>query len=630
MTERWLTTEAIDVQIPKFDLYDVSGSKATVLRLKLTKPLKDNSAAGLEVDLNNDAVAAKIAGTFDGKDLAGPQPFLKLEAQAKGKDWSANVDASAALQGEMARLESSMDLTMSESKIKAQPKMVLTLNQTEGLLKVETSVKGLPGPLVNLDNIQAELRQPFDKGYAWSARPAIFKIWGPVDLFFIDKDMRPPLEKSCRCKIPEKLVVTYEGRAWFEPMLSQPASPANVLESKLSVEGVDNKLLNLNLNAHLKVNKHRDQWIIEPRLDSVATVQSFQGLRQFLDARNVMIPAPLDVLDGKVILSAKGAVDHDDKIIRGATDVKADLSSPSQKVDVDFIFRFELARDFSALDVYVQTLIREFKIEMPPIDPVRGLPPLKADSRVLFKPEPKANPGKFKFRVFFDVKTAGAGSVKLLSKLASPYAPVTLDINTNSKGESAGFVRLEPFTIQYLRRLVSVERLQVNLSEDEAGVFPIGGRFRLDQTSYKIYVDLAGTAEAPIVNLSSEPYLERNDIISVLLFDRTSDQLVSADADTAGSVNAAMADRAIGLFGLWAFATTPIRSFSYNAITKVYTATVQLADGLTAGVGTNWERAAHLEVRKRVSRRWVLTASWSPTENKEQVGKLVLQWEKRF
>ena len=152
----------------------------------------------------------------------------------------------------------------------------------------------------------------------------------------------------------------------------------------------------------------------------------------------------------------------------------------------------------------------------------------------------------------------------------------------------------------------------------------------MDQSAYKIFVDLSGTAEAPIVNLNSEPYLERNDIISVLLFDRTSDQLVSADADTAGSVNAAMADRAIGLFGLWAFATTPIRSFSYNAVTKVYTATVQLADGLTAGIGTNWERAAHLEVRKRVSRRWVLTASWSPTENRDQVGKLVLQWEKRF
>ena len=190
--------------------------------------------------------------------------------------------------------------------------------------------------------------------------------------------------------------------------------------------------------------------------------------------------------------------------------------------------------------------------------------------------------------------------------------------------------RLEPFNLVYLRRTVSVERLQMTLTEDENGDFPIGGRLRLDQTAYKIYVDLAGTLDSPIVNLNSEPFLPRADIISVLLFNRVNDQLVSADADTAGSFEAALADRAIGLLGLWAFATTPIRSFSYNAVTKVYTATIELADGLTAGVGTNWERAAHLEVRKRVSRRWVLTASWSPSEDREQVGKLVLQWEKRF
>ena len=143
-------------------------------------------------------------------------------------------------------------------------------------------------------------------------------------------------------------------------------------------------------------------------------------------------------------------------------------------------------------------------------------------------------------------------------------------------------------------------------------------------------MNVSGTIRNPHIDLDSDPYLPRSEIISVLLYDRTSDQLVSADAETVGGFEAALADRAIGLLGLWALSTTPIRSFSYNAVTKVYSATVQLSDGLTAGVGTNWEHAAHLELRKRVSRRWVLTASWSPSSENEQVGKLVLQWEKRF
>ncbi|MBC7371600.1 MAG: hypothetical protein H7326_08550, partial [Bdellovibrionaceae bacterium] len=78
------------------------------------------------------------------------------------------------------------------------------------------------------------------------------------------------------------------------------------------------------------------------------------------------------------------------------------------------------------------------------------------------------------------------------------------------------------------------------------------------------------------------------------------------------------------------FAATPIQSFSYNPLTKVYTATVKITDDLTAGIGTNWEESARLELRKRVSQKWMLTASWTPNEAGDVEEKLVLQWEQRF
>ncbi len=631
---KWLTVENMNLQVPKFALLSSDGKSESIISAKLTKPGKDQNKALADFEVTFADGVNKFAakGWADTTKLDVAAPFLKLDAEGAGKGWKIKTAASGFYQGETAKFETESDLAVGEpgKEIKAHPKLNVTMTAAEAFLKLQSPVINIPGPMVKIEKLEAELRVPFDNGYAWSERPAAFKVWFPADLFFVDKDMRPPLEKSCRCKIPERLVVTYEGRAWLEHLLGKPADSTTVLDSKLSVEGVDNKLLTVNLNAHLKVNKLGEEWILEPRLDSSVLVQSFQGLRQFLDARNVMIPAPLDILDGKISLLARGSVDHDDKLIRTAVDIKVALNSPTQKIDIESTVRLNLTRDFKSLDVIVQTLIKELKIELPPIDPIRGIPSLKTDSRLVFKQAEPKKSSAFKMRVFFDVKTVNPGAVKLLSKLADPYAPITVDVNNNKQGESSGSLRLEPFTLTYLRRKVMLERLQMTLTENEDGDFPIGGRLRIDQTAYKIFVDIAGTAGSPIINLNSEPYLERADIISVLLFDRVSGELVSADADTAGGVNAAMADRAIGLFGLWAFATTPIRSFSYNAVTKVYTATVQLADGLTAGVGTNWERAAHLEVRKRVSRRWVLTASWSPTEDHQQVGKLVLQWEKRF
>lgn len=630
----WLTVDVIDLQVPDFVFSAADGKSESKLAFKVTKPSKEKEPGltDYEVSYADTESRATLTGWIDANRIDKPIPFFYAEVVADGKNWKTTSQIHGVFQNENAKFTAGSVVAVGEGgkAMTAQPQWTLTMSEAEGLIKIETPIQGMPGPLVKLDKVEVEAHIPFDHGFEWSERPATFKIWTPVDLFFIDKDMRPPLEKSCRCKIPEKLTVTYDGRIWPRQLLSAPTTSSQVMDSKLSVEGVDNKLLSLNLNAHLKVLKQKDQWIFEPRMDSAASVESFQGLRQFLDARNVMIPAPLDILDGKILMTARGSVDHDEKLIRVSVDAKVDLSSPTQKVLLDSSVRFDLARDFKNLDIFVQTLIREVRIEMPPIDPVRGIPSFKTDSRLVFKaPSPLKN-SKFRTRVFFDVKTASPGAVKLLSKLAEPYAPVTIEVNNNNKGESAGSIRLEPFDISYLRRKVHVERLQVTLSENEDGDFPIGGRLRLDQTAYKIYVDLGGTLDAPIVNLNSEPFLPRADIISVLLFDRVNDQLVSADADTAGSFDAALADRAIGLLGLYAFATTPIRSFSYNAVTKVYTATVQIADGLTAGLGTNWERATHLEVRKRVSRRWVLTASWSPSEDREQVGKLVLQWEKRF
>jgi hypothetical protein len=49
-----------------------------------------------------------------------------------------------------------------------------------------------------------------------------------------------------------------------------------------------------------------------------------------------------------------------------------------------------------------------------------------------------------------------------------------------------------------------------------------------------------------------------------------------------------------------------------------------------AGVGTNWEQATNFELRKRVSARWMLTATWAANQANRQEGRLVLQWEKRF
>jgi hypothetical protein len=176
---------------------------------------------------------------------------------------------------------------------------------------------------------------------------------------------------------------------------------------------------------------------------------------------------------------------------------------------------------------------------------------------------------------------------------------------------------------------MAVESFQTELNQP-FGNFPAKGRFRINQALYKIYIDVLGTLTKPQVVLSSDPYLDRSDIISVLLYGRPNDQLVAADAKTVGSFDAAVADRAIGLLGLWALSSTPIQSFSYNQLSQQYSAQLKISDDTSLSVGTNWEQATSLEVQKRLSDRWMISAGVEPNEEDQQTRKLRLQWEDRF
>jgi hypothetical protein len=310
------------------------------------------------------------------------------------------------------------------------------------------------------------------------------------------------------------------------------------------------------------------------------------------------------------------------------------LGSERQKVDLSADGFFDIHPKAKELDVQVQILIQDLLLQLPPLDPIHGFPKIAKDSRFEISPpqKKKRTAGEFKVSYHIQVKTKNPNSIRLLSSLAEPLIPLGVDLTIQSESPLQGSIQLQPFDIEYLKRRSTVEKLNITVN-DPKGIFPVNGRFRVDQNPYKIYVDVLGTLKSPIIHLSSEPYLDRSDIISVLLYGRTNDQLVAVDSKTVGSFDAAIADRAMGLFSIWAFSSTPIQSFSYNQLTQQYTAQVKLSDDTTFSVGTNWEEAATLELQKRLSEQWIISASLEPTTNNnqdEQVEKLRLQWEDRF
>ena len=630
-SNQFLIFNTVDLQIANFQLRLPSQQTWVVTGTVLKNPsVANNQAMQIYLSVASKDLTAEAKGELNGALLGSEQSFLRMEVSVKAAAWSFQGALLGTYKDETLQVHSQPKIELGDPKkpLVIHPKLQLTVSEKALDIKSQVAVTGLPGPIVNLQKVEAALRVPLKNDSLWGEEPATLQMDIPVDLFLIDKNMRAPLEIACRCKLPEEFHATISAKAWLKKYFSENKSREKVAEANLNFKSVENKLFTADLAADIDVFRENNSWQFDPRLDADITIHSFQGIRRYLDAKGVIIPAPLDILEGTINLTAKSPVAQKENYLHTALQVAVNLKSPTQVVGADATINLQLANTFKSLDVDLDVMIRTLKLDLPPLDPVLGIPALSSDSRILRVAPETAKPN-FQVRVVSRLRTEKAGAIQLSSKFAKPYIP--LSVLVNSKGtESTGFVHFEPFTVNYLRRKIFVEKINISLAKNEEEDLPIDGRFRIEQGGYKIFIGLSGTVQSPTVLFTSEPVLSKNDIISVLIYGRVASQLVANEAETAGNVNAAVTDRAVGLFGLWAFASTPIQSFSYNATTKVYTATVDLGNGVTAGVGTNWEQATNFELRKRVSTRWMLTATWAPNQNNRQEGRLVLQWEKRF
>ena len=629
-----VTYENIDIQIDKFSLLNPG-----------TVPLEfaglihsDKSSPALHYDIKlkrggEKTMQGKLNGFIDPSLMKTEKSFLESKIDFQGFNVDVDQQLEAQYQSNTAflNLKGHVNYKTEKFKIISQPKIKISVDAKSAKLELDTDIQGMPGFVTKVNDLKLRTNTPLDESVIWSEKPTIFSLTAPLELTFFNASVKQKLQKNCDCKLPLSLIAKAAGKVWLAQLFNDEAQKHTFVDANVSLESVKNKLFSVDLASSIKIEKDKTNWKFFPVLDCKASIADFKGIAPLFDMYKIMIPAPLDVLNGTVNFEAKGPVTQDEKGSQFPAKLNVALSSKRQLVRLNNEAVVLISPDYKKINVQTKAHIDDLQIELPPLDPVGGKPRVTVDKRILKTPPITIKESKFQISFNIEVETAHAAAIRLLSEYFKPYLPLTLKVGINSAEGKNGFIQAEPFDIVYLRRKVHVEKLFLDLNQIDNDIIPVDGRFKIQQTHYTVYIDVKGNAKSPNITMTSEPELSQSDIISVLLYDRVNSELASADAETTGGVQAAIADRAIGLFGLWAFASTPIRSFSYNPVTKVYTATVSLGKDVTAGIGTTWESTAQLELRKRVSRQWMLTASWTAaTPEKDQNTEIVLQWEKRF
>lgn len=473
-------------------------------------------------------------------------------------------------------------------------------------------------PLKELETPECQIQLIFKQGHLDFKCPQIF-----AHANLQSKELASL--KKYRNEIPKKLEFKLSGevpKTWFlgEQNFKE--------ESEISIlmKPIHHQLFKLEFDVSAKIlmDKNRQFTLSDTSGGLLFRVEQFQSLTKRLENTKYAIPAPLNVMKGNIELKIDDLPLNEKDYLQVPFNLNSQLQSERNSL-VGFVrgsYLHPLKANLKP-ELLLEAQIEKLHLQLPPLDPIRGIPALSQDSRI--KEELKSQSTKSPLNLHLSLSTTRPDSIRIYHPYLSPYASFGLKAQAEHVSQFSLEKSPSDFDITYLKRKVTMRRLKVSQSKDQKEVH-VDGQLLYEAPDYEVYIDFKGPSSRPEIVLTSKPPLNRSDIISVLLYNQPSSNISSFERENVGGTEAAISDRALGLFGLWAFASTPIENVSYNSVTKSYSAQIKLPEGFRLNIGTNWESVQNLELKRRLGGDWVISTIYRPrTDAEQEKGEVMLQ-----
>jgi hypothetical protein len=402
-----------------------------------------------------------------------------------------------------------------------------------------------------------------------------------------------------------------------------------VLQANITTKESQSNLFKLDLNASAKIDIEKSEFV--PSLEEFKwklIFDNFQKLVKKLEKSSFAIFAPFNTMDGKVQLESEKVIGVNNNGYTIPLKALIDLKD-KEKNAIVLNFEGELRTMSDKKPKLTGALIvEEVRLNIPAIDPIGGIPNISGSSRVKIKIDSKKVKKKdVPLNYNIKVTTKTNESIKLYYYLLKPYLAFGLKANISNKATKYLIKGSKKVTISYLKRNLHLNSFTVSSKQDEKTEINLNSSYFT--SGYRINLKIIGTLDKPKLILSSYPTLPREDILSLLIFKRKSNAISGSQRQSVGGTEAAIADKALGLFSIWAFASTPIEYVAYDPNTKSYSASIALPGNTSFKIGTDWESVSNLTLRKQLSETWAIETSYNPNDE-EKSKNVMLQKEINF
>ncbi len=383
---------------------------------------------------------------------------------------------------------------------------------------------------------------------------------------------------------------------------------------------------------------------VSHELRALVKVPRFEELVAFLRETKYAVPAPVHVLKGPLTLSVESRGDPMSDQLAATYTFTSDLSGPRQRLILRANGTLTVAGARTPLRTFehdgVLTL-KEVALEVPRLELGRA-PKVFKDKRIKTRDEPAAvapsagaaasprptKPFSFPVRGRLVVKTEKP--VLLFSNLAKDPIPVALDlVATFPPADASGVVAARSFAVELFRRNATVDHLNVALTAGSK-VGALEGLVLYKTPEVDIRILINGTTEKPRVEFTSVPPLKREEIISMLIFGKSPDELDPEQTASVTNTETALESRAFGLTSLYLFGATPIEHVGYDPATKTTVVRLRLPGGANLSLGSDFDQGRQLTVRKPLAPHWAIESEVTDQAQQGRAAATFLEWFNRY
>ena len=380
---------------------------------------------------------------------------------------------------------------------------------------------------------------------------------------------------------------------------------------------------------------------IRQRVDAFATVPRFEDLVAYLSGGPFAVPAPVADMKGAVgatfIARGEPGVDRVD-FEYGA---RAALAGVRQKLKLHAKGSGSasgLRGKKPAIKTRAALIFDDAALQLPHLSALK-MPSVTLDSRIKTagsapaepeEPALSSAPAVSSTTVDLELAVETARPIILYTDLAQTPVPLALKLRiVKPPGTAGGGVSLQSFDVEFFRRRAQIDHLTLTLVPGSRKT-GLDGLVKYKSPEALILIRLLGTTDKPRVVFESDPPLSENDIIALLVFGKSPNELDADQSATVANTQTAMSDKAFGLASLYLFASTPIQFVGYDPAAKAYTMKLSIPGGETLSLSSDFDSTKTVQLRKRLTRHLAIATEAVNSQTRGNGVVTFLEWFTRY